>query len=131
MAKKYQYELKVPGVGFHNTKQGTLLLKFTSNNILALKDHLLEVAAKLGDLAVKQLEEEKQAEERKLQPPPSREEKHDQNVRRARAMSPVPSIARRIISAPPVEESDKAPRTIVTGGFEPDDGILGEPPAKI
>lgn len=131
MAKKYQYELKIPGVGFHNTKHGTLMLKFTSNNILALKEHLLGAAAKLGDLAAQQLEEEKEAEERKLRPPPSREETHVQNIRRARAMPVVPSMARRIIAAAPVEEGDKTPRTIVTGGFEPDDGILGEPPAKI
>lgn len=154
--KTIQYEIKAPGIGFHVTKYGTLNLKFTSKNILQLRDILATAAQKLTEQAVVLIEQEREEEVRMMRPPPSSDQKHEERVAKARTMPvniPSNSIARRIIAqriqpenmagmatARAKENSaavgdaaaSEVSKTIVTGGFEGiDDGILGPPPASI
>jgi hypothetical protein len=202
-----QYELKVPGIGFHTTRFGTLMFKFNAKNILKLRDALAHAAQYLTDLAVTLIEQEREAEVRELAPPPGPEERHkerlskarqipaagvqkqvEKSIERARAASRRNAVqaavgdgegaevvrlpakqrstlvnvgakplgagdmARKIIEKtepilPDFPETtgqseepeqpqnftptEEAPKVIISGGFESDDGSLGEPPASI
>jgi hypothetical protein len=140
--KQLQYELKLPGIGFHTTKHGTLNLKYSSANILKLRDALNHAAEKLSEQALKLVEEEREEEIRRLAPPPTPAQKHEQRVTQAKGAQPR-GIAKSIIERRPQPSQEGAeqsstetapavpPRVIVSGGFEQDDGMLGEPPASI
>ena len=103
---KLQHEIVIPGIGFHTTKNGTLMLKFTSGNIIRLRDALNLAAERLTEKAVQIVEDERQEEIRRMTPPPSPEKKHELRVAVARGVSRVPTnsqaiqpngMARRII----------------------------------
>jgi hypothetical protein len=110
--KSLQYEIKAPGIGFHTTKYGTLHLKFTSKNILQLRDILASAAQHLTEQAVTLIEEERQSEISRMTPPPSAEEKHQQRVQDARKFLPNVTanggMARRIIAASRIPPENRA-----------------------
>jgi len=162
--KVHQYELKVPGVGMSPTRFGTLIFRYTSSNILKLRDALALAAEKLTEHAVKLIEEERAEEIRRLTPPLDADEKHAQRIKQAQEIPNAPrqvtdSIERaRTASRRPIQvggigvirggekvipvaqpeqaESENhldngAPKVFVSGGFESDDGSLGNPPPSI
>lgn len=124
----------VPGVGFNNDKFGNMLIRYNINDAIKLRDAFLQAArsldvviatSKLVVTVPATLQQLEKVEEVQLPPQvltmPNAGNMNPSSV-------PVPTV----VPAVPNNIADTiVNKATVVGGFEHDDGSLGEPPASI
>lgn len=101
----------IPGVGYHQDKHGGLIIKLHKDDIGKLRQRFLQAAQQLAELEV--------SVNTKPQPVVMQ------------VMPVIPVVVPTFAPISPIVPQAMEPTTIIRGGFEPDDGNLGLPPATI